>query len=100
MAIKFVVFDIYGSLSSAEGGPYTRAALAIDHITSVVGSTGDIDSFAFIYLREPVTKENDCNYVKVRGSLEETMLTIMAADAEHDLSTDEKWAPADHWTLI
>ena len=94
--IKFVTFDLYNTTGG--NTPYAKVAVVIDKVTCLISDEKEPE-FTYIYLAEGVS-ENGANYARVRGSLEETMLTIMAADAEHDLSTDEKWAPADHWTLI
>ena len=84
--IKFVVFEIY---TVDETEVYGKSAIVIDKITSLVTTGEGAAAFTFIYLMESVTP-NENNFVKVKGTLEETMLKVMAADTEP--------APAKEWT--
>lgn len=98
--IKFVMFDAYTTNSKGVGSEveaYAAAAIVINKITSIVEvrEAGGV-AFTFIYLMEPAG-DGECNYFKVKGTLEQTMLTIMAADAEHEqLPAVEKWAPINY----
>ena len=88
--IKFVTFDLYNTTGG--NTPYAKVAVVIDKVTCLI-SDGKEPEFTYIYLAEGVS-ENGANYARVRGTMEEVTLRLLAGDNE---PVAGKWAPTDYY---
>jgi len=86
--IKFATFDIY---TADDETPYARVSIVVDKVTCLVSNEKE-PNFTYIYLAEGVTEDGN-NYGRVKGTMEEVTLRLLAADAP---PATREWAPTNY----